>query len=153
MNTVQLTGFLAADPEMRYTPTGLAVTMFRIAVRRPMAKEGKPDVDFIGCVAWRKTAEVIANHCHKGSRIGVEGRIQTRDYVARDGSKRFVVEVLVNTMEFLERKENGAAPANRQNSAAPQAPGSSAAEHQNSPAYGGDAPLDVGEMLPDDVPF
>ena len=102
MNKVILIGRLARDPEMRTTPSGVATTSFTIAVQRnyPNA-QGDREADFISCVAWRKQAENIAKYCSKGSQVAVEGRIQTRNYDAQDGTKRYVTEVIADNVTFL----------------------------------------------------
>lgn len=102
MNKVILIGRLARDPEMRTTPSGVATTSFTIAVQRNYANaQGDRDADFISCVAWRKQAENIAKYCSKGSQVAVEGRIQTRNYDAQDGTKRYVTEVIADNVSFL----------------------------------------------------
>lgn len=106
MNKIILLGRLTRDPEIKYTQTGACVAQFTLAVDRPVKnQDGEKEADFIQCVAWSKTAEVIGNHVHKGQRLLVEGRLQIRSYDAKDGSKRWVTEVIVNHGEFIERKE------------------------------------------------
>ena len=83
---------------------------FTLAVdRRGKKTDGQPTADFIPCVVWNKLAEVVANNLAKGRRIGVEGRMQVRSYDAQDGSKRYVTEVVVNEVEFLDAKSAGSA--------------------------------------------
>ena len=102
MNKVILIGRLARDPEMRTTQSGVATTSFTIAVQRNYANaQGDREADFISCVAWRKQAENIAKYCSKGSQVAVEGRIQTRNYDAQDGTKRYVTEVIADNVSFL----------------------------------------------------
>ena len=102
MNKVILIGRLARDPEMRTTPSGVATTSFTIAVQRNYANaQGDREADFISCVAWRKQAENIAKYCSKGSQVAVEGRTQTRNYDAQDGTKRYVTEVIADNVSFL----------------------------------------------------
>ena len=102
MNKVILIGRLARDPEMRTSPSGVATTSFTIAVQRNYANaQGDREADFISCVAWRKQAENIAKYCSKGSQVAVEGRIQTRNYDAQDGTKRYVTEVIADNVSFL----------------------------------------------------
>lgn len=102
MNKVILIGRLARDPEMRTTPSGVATTSFTIAVQRNYANaQGDREADFISCVAWRKQAENIAKYCSKGSQVAVDGRIQTRNYDAQDGTKRYVTEVIADNVSFL----------------------------------------------------
>lgn len=102
MNKVILIGRLTRDPEMRTTPSGVATTSFSIAVQRNYANaQGDREADFINCVAWRKQAENIAKYCTKGSQVAVDGRIQTRNYDAQDGTKRYVTEVIADNVSFL----------------------------------------------------
>ena len=97
-------GRLTRDPEVRYTQSGKACAKFTLAIDRRKSGEGNPQADFISCVAWEKTAEVISQYCTKGKKIAVEGRIQTRSYDASDGTKRYVTEVVVQSMEFCDSK-------------------------------------------------
>ena len=108
MNKVILIGRLARDPELRTTPSNLSVATFTIAVSRPFNSQngGNPETDFINCVIWRKQAENLARYCHKGSQVAVEGRIQTRNYQAQDGSKRYVTEVMCDNVTFLGSRDN-----------------------------------------------
>ena len=106
MNKVILSGNLVADPEVRTTPSDKTVASLRIAVRRgwKRAEEGQPDSDFFNVVAWEKLAEFCRNYLMKGSKILVEGRLQTRSYDAKDGSKRYVTEVIASEIEFASSK-------------------------------------------------
>jgi len=100
-------GRLTRDPEVRYTQSGKACAKFTLAIDRRKSGDGNPQADFISCVAWEKTAEVISQYCTKGQKIAVEGRIQTRSYDANDGTKRYVTEVVVQSMEFCDSKGGG----------------------------------------------
>lgn len=104
MNTWVGVGRLTRDPELRYTQSGKAVASFTLAIDRRRGADGKQQADFIPCIAWEKTAEVISQYVTKGQKIAIEGRIQTRSYKAQDGSKRYVTEAVVNNMEFCESK-------------------------------------------------
>ena len=109
MNKVILIGRLTRDPELRTTAGNLSVATFSLAVSRPYSPQngGDSGADFINCVVWRRQAENLARYCHKGSQIAVEGRIQSRNYTAQDGSKRYVTEVLVDNLTFLgSRSDN-----------------------------------------------
>lgn len=107
MNKVILIGRLARDPELRTTPTNVSVATFAIAVSRPFIPQGgTPETDFINCVVWRRQAENLAKYCHKGSQIAIEGRIQTRNYTAQDGNKRYVTEVMCDNITFLGSKDS-----------------------------------------------
>ena len=105
-------GRLVRDPNVKYTQGGKAYASFTLAIDRRKSGEGNPQADFISCVAWEKTAEVISQYCTKGKKIAVEGRIQTRSYDANDGTKRYVTEVVVNSMEFCDSKGGGASTTN-----------------------------------------
>ena len=97
INNVVLTGRLTKDIKLRRTTSGKTCTSFTLAVNR-----NKQETDFINCVAWDKVAELLERYTHKGYQIGVEGRIQTRNYDDRNGKKVYVTEVLVNSISFLE---------------------------------------------------
>lgn len=101
MNKVILTGRLTQTPELKVTATGTGVTQFSLAVRRSFKNaNGEYDTDFINCVAWRQTAEIISKHFVKGDGIVISGSIQTRKYTAKDGSERKAVEVIADSVEF-----------------------------------------------------
>ena len=107
MNRVVLVGRLTKDPVLRYTPNGVAVASFTLAVNRAFTnQQGEREADFINCVIWRKPAENVANFLHKGSLAGVDGRIQTRSYEGQDGKRVYVTEVLAESVQFLEPKNN-----------------------------------------------
>lgn len=105
INNVTLTGRLTKDAQIRKTTSGKSVASFTLAVDRNRKAEGQPSADYVPCVAWEKTAELIGQYCHKGSLIGVEGRIQTRSYDEPMTNRRaYVTEVLVSNMTFLESR-------------------------------------------------
>lgn len=105
MNRVVLVGRLTKDPELRYTPNGVPVATFTLAVNRNFSnQQGERETDFINCVVWRKPAENVANFLKKGSLAGVDGRIQTRNYEGSDGKRVYVTEVLAESVQFLEPK-------------------------------------------------
>ena len=106
VNSVVLVGRLTADPEMRYTPNGVAVTSFRLAVNRP-ARRDQPEerqADFIDIVAWRQQAEFCGNYLNKGALVCVEGRIQVRNWETQDGQRRRTVEVVAFRVTALESR-------------------------------------------------
>jgi single-strand DNA-binding protein len=109
LNRVILIGRMATDPELKYTPSGHAVSTFRIAVNRTYTNaNGERDADFIDIVAWRQTAEFAANYLGKGRLVAVEGRLQVRSYQTQDGQKRRATEVVCDTLRALDRpKEPG----------------------------------------------
>lgn len=108
INRVVLIGRLTRDPELRRTPQGDAVTSSTLAVNRNYTdKDGQQQADFINCVVWKKSAENVEKYCSKGSLVGVEGRIQTRSYDNSQGQKVYVVEVICDSVQFLDtRKSN-----------------------------------------------
>lgn len=107
MNKVILMGRLTKDPEVKYTQTGKVVTQLTLAVDRPFkSADGNKEVDFVPVVVWGKAAELVGNSCQKGHRLLVDGRLQIRSYEAKDGSKRWVSEIIANGVEFVERKSD-----------------------------------------------
>lgn len=105
INRVILVGRLTKDPDLRYTPNGVAVSTFTLAVNRSFSnQQGERETDFINCVTWRTQAENVANYLKKGSLAGVDGRIQTRNYEGQDGKRVYVTEVLAESVQFLEPK-------------------------------------------------
>ena len=103
MNKALLIGRLAADPELRQTGSGIAVTSFTIAVDRPYSKGAERQTDWIDIVAWRNTAEFVCKYFQKGSPIIVEGSIQTRVWEDKAGQKRKSVEIVADNVEFVPR--------------------------------------------------
>lgn len=107
INRVVLTGRLTRDVDLRYTQGGDAVAAFNLAVdRRFTNKQGEREADFVSCVIWRKPAENFANFFHKGSLVGIDGRIQTRNYENQQGQRVYVTEVIVDNFSFLESKNS-----------------------------------------------
>ncbi|WP_283576235.1 single-stranded DNA-binding protein [Limosilactobacillus oris] len=107
INRAVLTGRLTRDPELRYTTSGTAVVSFTLAVDRQFRNQnGDRDADFVNCVIWRKSAENFSNFTHKGSLVGVEGRIQTRNYENQQGNRVYVTEVVVDNFALLEPRQN-----------------------------------------------
>jgi single-strand DNA-binding protein len=141
LNRVILMGRLVSDPELKTTTSGISVTSFRIAVDRNYVKQGtERQADFFDIVAWRSSAEFVCRNFGKGSLIAVDGQLQSRQYQAKDGSNRTVVEVVAESVSFTgERREQ------QNNSYAQPAP---------TPSYSAGAPNDFQEMpLDDDLPF
>ncbi|EAD6805562.1 single-stranded DNA-binding protein [Listeria monocytogenes] len=158
MNRVVLVGRLTKDPELRYTPAGVAVATFTLAVNRAFTNQnGEREADFIQCVVWRKPAENVANFLKKGSLAGVDGRVQTRNFEGNDGKRVFVTEIVAETVQFLEPKNNTGrtTPNNYQNKANYsnniQASSYGSDTSQNSSAFVNDSkPIDIPD---DDLPF
>ncbi|MBP2024846.1 single-stranded DNA-binding protein [Peptoniphilus stercorisuis] len=173
MNNVCLVGRLTRDPELRYTTSGMAVVRFTLAVDRRMSKEkrmeaeakNQPTADFISCTAWNKTAELIANYVQKGSRLGVEGRIQTGSY-EKDGQRVYTTDVIVNSMEFLDpasqsggmRQNQGGQNFGNQSGPVNSAYNNNFSQNQNQNNFGGNNSQqdDIDGFFPidnDDIPF
>ena len=111
MNRIILMGRLTRDPEVRITPTEKTVCTFTLAVDRPFTgKDGQREADFINIVVWGKSAELCGNNVSKGQRLLVEGRLQLRNYVGKDGNKHYVTEVIADRIEFIERRSSGTNP-------------------------------------------
>ncbi|PWW37839.1 MULTISPECIES: single-stranded DNA-binding protein [Paenibacillus] len=126
LNRVILIGRLTRDPELRYTPAGVAVTQFTLAVDRPFTSQGgEREADFIPVVTWRQLAETCANYLRKGRLAAVEGRIQVRNYENNEGKRVYVTEVIADNVRFLES-------ANRDNNG-----GGGGQPMREEPSYGG----------------
>lgn len=141
INRVVLVGRLTKDPVLRKTQSGASITSYTVACDRRVKTEGQPTADFINCVAWNKTADVVQQYTHKGSLVGVEGRMQTRSYDGNDGRKVFVTEVLTESVQFLDGKKQ------REDSYAPD---TSAASNNYDTQSSYESALDISS---DDLPF
>ncbi|HFK0901507.1 TPA: single-stranded DNA-binding protein [Listeria monocytogenes] len=159
MNRVVLVGRLTKDPDLRYTTAGAAVATFTLAVNRPFKNgQGEQEADFIQCVVWRKPAENVANFLKKGSLTGVDGRVQTRNYEGNDGKRVYVTEIVAESVQFLEPKQNaveGSTPNNNQNEASYSNNNKNgsyrASSSQNSDSFANEGkPIDISD---DDLPF
>ncbi|MGM9986859.1 MAG: single-stranded DNA-binding protein [Bacillaceae bacterium] len=140
LNRVVLVGRLTKDPDLRYTPNGVAVATFTLAVNRTFSnQQGERDADFINCVVWRKPAENVANYLKKGSLAGVDGRLQTRSYEGQDGKRVYVTEVVADSVQFLDSR-----------SASSEQRGGYAAQ-PSSPSFGGQS--SYGQGAPSSSPF
>lgn len=104
MNNVSLIGRITKDVELRYSPSGVAVAKFTLAVNRAFKKDGEQEADFIRVTIFKKTAENTANFCKKGSLVGIVGQIQTGSYDDKDGKKVYTTEVLANNVQFLDTR-------------------------------------------------
>lgn len=154
LNRVVLMGRLVSDPELKTTATGVSVTSFRIAVERAYVKQGEErKADFIDIVAWRNTAEFVCRYFGKGSLIAVDGQLQSRTYQAKDGSNRYVTEVVADNVSFTgERRDNSGGGYANAYSQAPVMPDYGAP--QPAPSYTSGSADDFQEMpLDDDLPF
>ena len=143
INRVILVGRLTKDPEYRQTPNGVSVATFTLAVNRSFTNsQGEREADFINAVVFRRQAENVNNYLSKGSLAGVDGRIQSRSYENKEGQRVFVTEVVADSVQFLEPKNN-----NQQNSQPQQQRGQAPAG--NNPFANDNSVNDIDdEMLP-----
>ena len=112
MNKVQLVGRLTRDPELRTTANGVSVCSFTVAVNRRFRNpQGEYEADFINCVAWRQSAELLAKYFSKGRMVGIVGSIQTRNYDNKEGQRVYVTEVSVEGVHFVESRNASGQPA------------------------------------------
>ena len=137
MNKVILCGRLTKDPDTRYggANNDMAVARFNLAVDRRRGKnadQNQPTADFIGCIAFGKTAEVIEKYCHKGTKLIVDGRIQTGRYTNKDGQTVYTTDVVVENFEFAESAKNDGA---------------------TSPAPSNDSFVDIPDGVDEELPF
>lgn len=132
LNNVSLVGRLTKDPELKYTPNGVPVCSFAIAVNRSFSNQnGEREADFINCVVWKKPAENMANYLSKGSQIGLTGRIQTRNYEGQDGKKIYITEVVAENISYLEPKGDSSSQGKNKSQGNSQSQGS----NQNNDNY------------------
>jgi single-strand DNA-binding protein len=169
INNVTLVGRLTKDPELRYTPNGVATATFTLAVNRPFSnQQGEREADFIQCVVWRKPAENVANYLKKGSLAGAVGRIQTRSYDNNQGQRVYVTEVVCESVQFLEPKNSGGGQQqqnqgnygngfgggqqqnNQQNNYNQQNSGGGGGRFNDDPFANDGTPIDISD---DDLPF
>lgn len=107
INRVILVGRLTKDVEVRKTTSNISVASFTVAVDRRFSKDNsQQSADFISCVAWRQSADFLGQYAKKGSLVGVEGRIQTRNYDGQDGKKVYVTEVVVDNVQLLSSRNS-----------------------------------------------
>ncbi|WP_018923273.1 single-stranded DNA-binding protein [Salsuginibacillus kocurii] len=158
INRVVLVGRLTRDPELRYTPNGVAVCNFGIAVNRTFTNQhGEREADFFNCVVWRKQAENVANYLKKGSQAGIDGRLQSRSYENNEGRRVTVVEVVGDSVQFLEPR-GGSGTANNDPYGAPsqETSGGGYGGQQDSQSLKNDPFADQGKAIDisdDDLPF
>lgn len=137
INNVTLVGRLTRDPELKYTTSNVAVATFNMAVNRNFkGANGEREADFINCMIWRKPAELLSEWCKKGNLVGITGRIQTRSYENQHGQRVYVTEVVAESFQILEKKDNAANNASMEN--------------QIPPSFEKTNPMDISD---DDLPF
>ena len=158
LNRVILIGRLTRDPELRYTPAGVAVTQFTLAVDRPFTSGGSKEreADFINIVTWRQLAETCANYLRKGRLTAVEGRIQVRNYDNNEGKRVYVTEIVADNVRFLEssggnREDGGSSNANAGGySGGGSGNRGGGSREQQDPFIDDGKPIDISD---DDLPF
>lgn len=148
INRVVLVGRLTKDPEFRTTPSGVNIANFTLAVNRTFTNaQGEREADFINVVVFRKQAENVNNYLFKGHLVGVDGRIQSRSYENKEGQRVFVTEVVADSVQFLEPKNNGQA----NNVSKGQQTGTNNQRSSNdNPFANNNGPIDIQS---DDLPF
>ncbi|WP_324177682.1 single-stranded DNA-binding protein [Staphylococcus pseudintermedius] len=142
INRVVLVGRLTKDPEFRTTQSGVEVATFTLAVNRNYKnKNGEQQADFINCIVFRKQAENVNNYLNKGNLAGVDGRLQSRSYENQEGRRIFVTEVICDSVQFLESKNNNQSNNQQQRGQAPA---------QDNPFTNSNNPIDIDD---EDLPF
>ena len=160
INIVVLVGRTTKDPELRYTPSNVAVATFSLAVNRTFKDaNGEREADFINCVIWRQQAEYLANWAKKGALIGITGRIQTRSYENQQGQRVYVTEVVAENFQMLESRNSQGNQQNQgnffQNGNSSQGGNVDNGYNQQTPNFGRSNsmqgnPMDISD---DDLPF
>ncbi|MDY4034474.1 single-stranded DNA-binding protein [Streptococcus dysgalactiae] len=138
INNIVLVGRMTKDAELRYTPSQVAVATFTLAVNRRFKEQnGERETDFINCVVWRQSAENLANWAKKGTLIGITGRIQTRNYENQQGQRVYVTEVVAESFQVLESRNQQSGQGN-------------SSQNDNSQSFSNSNPMDISD---DDLPF
>lgn len=161
MNKVFLIGNLTKDPELRSTQSGVSVCNFTIAVNRRFKNaNGQQETDYLNIIAWRQLAELCSKYLAKGRKVAVAGSIQTRQYEAKDGSKRTALDIVADEVEFLSTNQSSGAPSgDYPKSAATSAPGAytTAASKDSGAAYAPQPHNDFGggftQVDDEELPF
>jgi len=158
LNRVILIGRLTRDPELRYTPAGVAVTQFTLAIDRPFTNQQtkEKEADFINIVTWRQLAETCANYLRKGRLTAVEGRLQVRNYENKEGMKVYVTEVVADNVRFLESSGNRDGAGNREGASSNREMPSNSRTSGNGYGDNQDPFSDEGkpvDISDDDLPF
>lgn len=135
LNRIILIGRLTRDPELRYTPSGVPVASFSVAVDRPFTnQQGERETDFIDVVVWRKLADLCGQYLAKGRLVALEGRLQIRSYETQEGQRRKVAEVVADNVKFLDKGKDDRG-------------------HEAAAAGGGGNGDDLENISLDDLPF
>lgn len=139
MNRVMLIGRLVRDPDIRYTQDQKSVARYTLAVDRRYKREGEQSADFISCVAFGKNAEFVEKFLHQGTKIAVEGRIQTGSYTKQDGTKVYTTNVIVEKHEFVENKSASS--------------GSASTAAEPAPEVSADGFMSIPDGIDEELPF
>lgn len=151
LNRIILIGRLTQDPELRYTPSGVAVATFTLAVDRPRVNQmGERETDFINIVVWQKLGELCAQYLRKGRLAAVEGRLQIRTYENREGQRVRVAEVVADNVRFLDRAGERDAGTGASGVGGKPWPDESYGTDESDPFGGESRKIDIAE---DDLPF
>jgi single-strand DNA-binding protein len=152
INRVILVGRLTRDPELRYTPSGVAVTRFTVAVNRNYTnQQGEREADFINIVTWRGLAENCANYLKKGSLVGIDGRLQTGKYENQEGRTVYTTDVVADDVRFLEPRNRGESSADFGGSSSSYGGGGGYSRKPMDDPFADDGqPIDISD---DDLPF
>ena len=152
INSVNLVGRLTRDVELRVSQSNVTVATFTLAVNRSFkSANGEREADFINCVAFKKTAEILNQYAGKGSQIGVTGSIQTRNYENKDGQRVYVTEVIANNIALLDSKGSNNASDGQQSQARPntnQAQQTRSQAPDENPFANSKGPVDISSDLP-----
>ncbi|MCI5996126.1 MAG: single-stranded DNA-binding protein [Blautia sp.] len=141
MNSVQLTGRLTRDPEVRYTDGGTSIARFTLACDRRFNSEGRPDADFISCIAFGKSAEFVEKWFAKGMKMELNGRIQTGSYTNKDGQKVYTTDVVAEQIGFAESRAASQSHAGNQSGGRP------------APQTDADGFMNIPDGLDEELPF
>ena len=163
INNAVLVGRITKDPELRKTKSNISVVSFTLAVNRRFKAEGQdqPEADFIQCLAWRQSADFLAQYCHKGDMVSAEGRIQTRNYENEKGERVYVTEVVAENVQLISKEgkatripDDSYAPPEKKEEYKPQNQydyQQTLMDAENKDMFGHSGPtLDIS---PDDLPF
>jgi len=151
INRVVLVGRLTRDPELKYTANGAAVASFTLAVNRQFTNsQGEREADFINCVIWRKAAENFCKFTNKGSLVGIDGHIQTRNYENQQGQRVYVTEVVVDNFSLLESRKDNSNNNNNPNQAPSNNQSNNSNNNMSDPLADNSKPIDISD---DSLPF
>ena len=151
INRTVLVGRLTKDPELKHTANNAAVVSFTLAVNRQFTNsQGEREADFINCVIWRKAAENFVKFTSKGSLVGIDGRIQTRNYENQQGQRVYVTEVVVDNFSLLESRKDNSSNNDNSNQAPSYNQSNNSKTNMSDPFANNSKPMDISDS---DLPF